>query len=150
MDRFLVKGALGALLGKREREVSGEGPAGLRGDEESSRKRPRAETPGNAGPLAGPSWRHIRAEGLSCDYTVLFGKAEADKIFQELEQGVEYFTGALARIQVPRCMETREGPSCERQLSLISLQHLLMRAGFLFLFCFVLFYWNSGLFIHSY
>jgi len=100
MDRFLVKGALGALLGKREREVSGEGPAGLRGDEESSRKRPRAETPGNAGPLAGPSWRHIRAEGLSCDYTVLFGKAEADKIFQELEQGVEYFTGALARIQV--------------------------------------------------
>lgn len=93
MDRFLVKGALGALLGKREREVSGEGPAGLRGDEESSRKRPRAETPGNAGPLAGPSWRHIRAEGLSCDYTVLFGKAEADKIFQELEQGVEYFTG---------------------------------------------------------
>lgn len=93
MDRFLVKGALGGLLGKREQEASREGAAGLRGDKESSRKRPRTDTPGNAGHLAGPSWRHIRAEGLSCDYTVLFGKAEADKILQELEQEVEYFTG---------------------------------------------------------
>lgn len=93
MDRFLVKGALGGLLGKREPEERREGPAGLRGDKESSRKRSRTETPTNAGHSAGPSWRHIRAEGLSCDYTVLFGKTEADKIFQELEQEVEYFTG---------------------------------------------------------
>ncbi|XP_008705853.1 DNA oxidative demethylase ALKBH2 [Ursus maritimus] len=100
MDRFLVKGALGGLLGKREQEASREGAAGLSGDKESSRKRPRTDTPGNAGHLAGPIWRHIRAEGLSCDYTVLFGKAEADKILQELEQEVEYFTGALARVQV--------------------------------------------------
>ncbi|XP_025842408.1 DNA oxidative demethylase ALKBH2 [Vulpes vulpes] len=99
MDRFLVTGALGSLVGKREGEANPEDPAGQRG-EESSRKRPRAETLPNAGPLASPTWRHIRAEGLSCDYTVLFGKAEADKIFQELEQGVEYFTGALARVQV--------------------------------------------------
>ncbi|GAB5579138.1 DNA oxidative demethylase ALKBH2 [Prionailurus viverrinus] len=100
MDRFLVKGALGDLFGKREREASGEGPAGLQADQEGGRKRPKAETPGNAGHQAGPSWQHIRAEGLSCDYTVLFGKAEADKIFQELEREVEYFTGALARVQV--------------------------------------------------
>lgn len=93
MDRFLVKGALGDPLGKRERESGGEGPAGLQGDQESGRKRLRAETPGNAGHLAGPGWQRIRAEGLSCDYTVLFGKAEADKIFQELEREVEYFTG---------------------------------------------------------
>ena len=92
MDRFLVPGALGSLVGKREGEANPEDPAGRRA-EESTRKRPRAETLGNAGPLASPTWRHIRAEGLSCDYTVLFGKAEADKIFQELEQGVEYFTG---------------------------------------------------------
>ncbi|XP_077622087.1 DNA oxidative demethylase ALKBH2 [Crocuta crocuta] len=100
MDRFLVKGALGDPLGKREREAGGEGPAGLQGDQESGRKRLRAEAPGNAGHPAGPGWQHIRAEGLSCDYTVLFGKAEADKIFQELEREVEYFTGALARVQV--------------------------------------------------
>lgn len=79
----------------KEQENSGEGPAELGGDEESSRKRPRRETPGtgNGTDLAGPSWRRIRAEGLDCDYTVLFGKAEADRIFQELEQEVEYFTG---------------------------------------------------------
>lgn len=100
MDRFLVTGALGSLVGKREGEANPEDPAGQRG-EESSRKRPRAETLPNAGPLASPTWRHIRAEGLSCDYTVLFGKAEADKIFQELEQGVEYFTG---KQRTARCM----------------------------------------------
>ncbi|KAK2504191.1 hypothetical protein MC885_016377 [Smutsia gigantea] len=102
MDRFLVKGAFGGLWRRTEQENSGEGPAELGGDEESSRKRPRRETPrdGNGTDLAGPSWQRIRAEGLDCDYTVLFGKAEADRIFQELEQEVEYFTGALARVQV--------------------------------------------------
>lgn len=93
MDRFLVKRALGGLVGKREQEQTGAGPAELGEDEESTRKRPRRETPGNGADLAGLSWRRIRAEGLDCDYTVLFGKAEADEIFRELEQEVEYFTG---------------------------------------------------------
>ncbi|KAF2986586.1 hypothetical protein EK904_009211 [Melospiza melodia maxima] len=35
--------------------------------------------------------------GLSCDYRILFGKAEADEIFQELEKEVEYFEGAADR-----------------------------------------------------
>ncbi|XP_009081496.1 PREDICTED: alpha-ketoglutarate-dependent dioxygenase alkB homolog 2-like, partial [Acanthisitta chloris] len=35
--------------------------------------------------------RQIRAEGLSCDYSILFGRAEADEIFQQLEREVEYF-----------------------------------------------------------
>ncbi|KAF6277597.1 alkB-like protein 2, alpha-ketoglutarate dependent dioxygenase [Rhinolophus ferrumequinum] len=100
MDRFLVKGALGGLLGKRQQEQTGGSPAELGENEESTRKRPRRETPTNGVDLAGPSWRHIRAEGLDCDYTVLFGKAEADEIFRDLEQEVEYFTGALARVQV--------------------------------------------------
>lgn len=105
MDRFLVPGALGSLVGKREGEANPEDPAGRRA-EESSRKRPRAETLGNAGPLASPTWRHIRAEGLSCDYTVLFGKAEADKIFQELEQGVEYFTGSWTELCIKMAVTT--------------------------------------------
>ncbi|XP_036076934.1 DNA oxidative demethylase ALKBH2 isoform X1 [Rousettus aegyptiacus] len=100
MDRFLVKGAVGGLLGKREQEQTGEGPAELGEYEESTRKRTRTETPRNGVDLVGPSWQHIRAEGLDCDYTVLFGKAEADQIFRELEQEVEYFTGALTRVQV--------------------------------------------------
>ncbi|PNJ82906.1 ALKBH2 isoform 5, partial [Pongo abelii] len=101
MDRFLVKGAQGGLLRKQEeQEPTAKEPAVLGGDKESTRKRPRREAPGNGGHSASPSWRHIRAEGLDCSYTVLFGKAEADEIFQELEKEVEYFTGALARVQV--------------------------------------------------
>ncbi|KAM5312202.1 DNA oxidative demethylase ALKBH2 isoform 1-T2 [Glossophaga mutica] len=100
MDRFLVKRVRGDLLGKREQEQAGEGPAGLGEEEESTGKRPRREPPGKGADLAGPSWRRIRSEGLDCDYTVLFGKAEADGIFRELEQEVEYFTGALAQVQV--------------------------------------------------
>lgn len=101
MDRFLRKEAQGSLLGKQEKqEQTTEKGATLGEDQGRTRKRPRRETPGNAIHLAGPSWRHIRAEGLDCDYTVLFGKAEADEIFQQLEEKVEYFTGALARVQV--------------------------------------------------
>ncbi|XP_024422603.1 DNA oxidative demethylase ALKBH2 [Desmodus rotundus] len=100
MDRFLVKRVQGDLLGKGEQEQAGEGPAGLGEDEESTRKRPKREPPGKGADLASPSWRHIRSEGLDCDYMVLFGKAEADEIFRELEQEVEYFTGALAQVQV--------------------------------------------------
>ncbi|XP_033076609.1 DNA oxidative demethylase ALKBH2 isoform X3 [Trachypithecus francoisi] len=94
MDRFLVKGVQGGLLRKREeQEPTGEEPAVSGGDKKSTRKRPRREAPGNGGRSASPSWRHIRAEGLDCSYTVLFAKAEADEIFQELEKEVEYFTG---------------------------------------------------------
>lgn len=72
MDKFLVRPDLGDFQG------GGEEPA---------------PTGGASGDLQSPGWRHLRAEGLSCDYTVLFGKSEADKIFRELEQEVEYFTG---------------------------------------------------------
>lgn len=75
MDKFLVRPDLRDLQG------GGEEPA---------------PTGGASGDLKSPDWRHLRAEGLSCDYTVLFGKAEADKIFRELEQEVEYFTDMLA------------------------------------------------------
>ncbi|XP_004691013.1 PREDICTED: alpha-ketoglutarate-dependent dioxygenase alkB homolog 2 [Condylura cristata] len=100
MDRFLVKRTIGGTLGKREQEQRAEGPAELAGNKEDSRKRPRREDPGNGVAWAPSSWRHIGAQGLDCDYTILFGKAEADEIFQELEKEVEYFTGALARVQV--------------------------------------------------
>ncbi|KAM9056248.1 DNA oxidative demethylase ALKBH2 isoform X2 [Balaenoptera acutorostrata] len=93
MDRFLVKGAVRGLMGKREQEQTGGGPAGLAEEEGTSGKKPRRAAPGSGVHSAGLSWRHIGAEGLDCDYTVLFGKAEADEIFQELEKEVEYFTG---------------------------------------------------------
>lgn len=87
MDRFLVKRNLGDLMGE------GEEPATQGADPGISRKKPRREAAGSASPMSSPSWRHIRSDGLSCDYTVLFGKAEADEIFRELEEEVDYFTG---------------------------------------------------------
>ncbi|XP_060238569.1 DNA oxidative demethylase ALKBH2 isoform X2 [Meriones unguiculatus] len=79
MDRFLVK------AGPGDPREGGEEPA---------------PTGGTSCRLPSPSWQRLRAEGLNCDYTVLFGRAEADEIFRELEQEVEYFTGALAKVQV--------------------------------------------------
>ncbi|XP_014444446.1 DNA oxidative demethylase ALKBH2 isoform X2 [Tupaia chinensis] len=93
MDRFVVKRAPGGHLRKGEEpEQKGEELAPLGGEDRMARKRPRKEGSGDGDHLAGPSWRHIQADGLNCDYTVLFGKAEADEIFQELEKEVEYFT----------------------------------------------------------
>ncbi|NXD31104.1 ALKB2 demethylase, partial [Spelaeornis formosus] len=73
MDRFVVK---------RPREQAAEGGG----------KRPRLEEAGAV--------REIRAEGLRCQYRILFGKAEADEIFQELEKEVEYFEAHLTKLRV--------------------------------------------------
>ncbi|XP_064322070.1 DNA oxidative demethylase ALKBH2 isoform X2 [Phalacrocorax carbo] len=77
MDRYVVKRPLG--------EAGGGGPKRLRADEAA---------PGQ------PPWQEIRAEGLSCDYRLLFGKAEADEIFQRLEEEVEYFEGKMTKLHV--------------------------------------------------
>ncbi|XP_041344347.1 DNA oxidative demethylase ALKBH2 isoform X1 [Pyrgilauda ruficollis] len=79
MDRFVVKL-----------------PRGQPGDGGGGGKRPRLE---KAGPERPPP-REIRAEGLSCDYRILFDKAEADEIFQELEKEVEYFEDDATKLQV--------------------------------------------------
>lgn len=72
MDRFLVRPDRGDIQGAAEEP---------------------APTGEASGDMQSPGWQHFRAEGLNCDYTVLFRKAEADQIFRELEQEVEYFTG---------------------------------------------------------
>ena len=38
-------------------------------------------------------WRKIEAEGLDCDYALLFTKEEADRLFKQLEEEVVYLTG---------------------------------------------------------
>ncbi|NXE96931.1 ALKB2 demethylase, partial [Menura novaehollandiae] len=65
-------------------------PRGQEGDGDGGGKRPRLEEPP----------REIRAEGLSCDYRILFGKAEADEIFQQLEKEVEYFEADLTKLHI--------------------------------------------------
>lgn len=76
MDRFVVK--------RSAEEPGGDG------------KKPRLEE--EAGGLPHPSQpsQEIRAQGLSLEYRLLFGRAEADAIFQQLEKEVEYFEGKAA------------------------------------------------------
>lgn len=38
-------------------------------------------------------WQKIEAQGLDCDYGLLFSKDEASRLFMQLEEEVEYFTG---------------------------------------------------------
>ncbi|XP_030357154.1 DNA oxidative demethylase ALKBH2 isoform X2 [Strigops habroptila] len=76
MDRFVVK---------RPPEEPGD-----------NGKRPRPEEPAPRQ----PRWQEIRAEGLSCDYRLLFGKAEADEILRQLEEQVEYFEGEITKLHV--------------------------------------------------
>ncbi|XP_061585984.1 DNA oxidative demethylase ALKBH2 [Cololabis saira] len=45
-------------------------------------------------------WQKIEAEGLDCDYALLFPKEEADNLFQLLEEEVVYSTGEEAKVQV--------------------------------------------------
>ncbi|NXD12621.1 ALKB2 demethylase, partial [Nothocercus nigrocapillus] len=72
MERFLLKRAEGAEPG-------------------NGGKRPRREAAGAELPLP---WREIRAEGLRCEYGLLFGAAEADGLLRELERDVEYDQGS--------------------------------------------------------
>ncbi|MBN3304242.1 ALKB2 demethylase, partial [Amia calva] len=45
-------------------------------------------------------WQKIEAEGLDLDYTVLFPRTQADRLFKQLEEEVEYFSGERAKVQV--------------------------------------------------
>lgn len=43
-------------------------------------------------------WQKIEAEGLDCDYALLFSKKEADHLFKQLEEEVVYATGTASYI----------------------------------------------------
>lgn len=47
-------------------------------------------------------WQKIEAEGLDCDYALLFSKEEADRLFSKLEEEVVYSTGTSVFV-VPWC-----------------------------------------------
>ncbi|XP_060106380.1 DNA oxidative demethylase ALKBH2 [Heteronotia binoei] len=102
MDKFLVRGALKLTPEKRKHQPEEEDTDCTKEKNGVEEKRPRLPV----APLAEPHqmqtspWREIRAEGLNCSYTVLFGKAKADGLFQELEKEVEYFEGDLTKLQV--------------------------------------------------
>lgn len=43
-------------------------------------------------------WQKIEAEGLDCDYALLFSKEEADHLFEQLEEEVVYSTGTTSNL----------------------------------------------------
>ncbi|XP_041854541.1 DNA oxidative demethylase ALKBH2 isoform X1 [Melanotaenia boesemani] len=43
-------------------------------------------------------WQKIEAEGLNCDYALLFSKEEADDLFKRLEEEVVYSAGAASTL----------------------------------------------------
>lgn len=45
-------------------------------------------------------WQKIEAEGLDCDYALLFMRKEADELFRQLEEEVVYSSGEEAKVQV--------------------------------------------------
>ncbi|XP_053337369.1 DNA oxidative demethylase ALKBH2 isoform X2 [Clarias gariepinus] len=45
-------------------------------------------------------WRKIEAQELDCDYGLLFSSDEANRLFMQLEEEVEYFTDDEAKVQV--------------------------------------------------
>ncbi|XP_061116635.1 DNA oxidative demethylase ALKBH2 [Conger conger] len=76
-------------------------------------------------------WQKIEAEGLDCDYAQLFGKDEADRLFKQLEEEVEYFTDERSQVRVygklhsvPRKQATYGDPGLRYSFSGV---HLLAR-----------------------
>lgn len=49
-------------------------------------------------------WQKIEAQGLDCDYSLLFSKEEANRLFMQLEEEVEYFTGTWLLKNVIFCI----------------------------------------------
>uniref|UniRef100_A0A8C2T459 DNA oxidative demethylase ALKBH2 n=1 Tax=Coturnix japonica TaxID=93934 RepID=A0A8C2T459_COTJA len=96
MDRFVVK--------RPAEDPGGDG------------KKPRLEDEEEAGGLSRPSVpsQEIRAQGLSLEYRLLFSRAEADAIYQQLEKEVEYFEGKGRMFgkwhQIPRKQVTYGDP----------------------------------------
>uniref|UniRef100_A0A8B9CWR4 DNA oxidative demethylase ALKBH2 n=1 Tax=Anser brachyrhynchus TaxID=132585 RepID=A0A8B9CWR4_9AVES len=73
---------------------------GVGGDRQSGTRRPRPEEEEAEGEDGGavpvpppPPCRQIRGQGLSCEYRLLFGPAEADGVLRRLERDVRYRPG---------------------------------------------------------
>ena len=45
-------------------------------------------------------WRKLTGENLNCDYVMLYTKDEADQLFKECSDILEYNTGHLAKVKV--------------------------------------------------
>ncbi|XP_070806828.1 DNA oxidative demethylase ALKBH2 [Pituophis catenifer annectens] len=99
MEKFLIPAVPGSTPEK------GLGPRATEEEEEERADSAQQGSPKEAAkqeisPLPGMPWKKIRAEGLICDYTILYGRAQADEIFQQLEKEVEYFEGEFTKLHI--------------------------------------------------
>ncbi|XP_063769328.1 DNA oxidative demethylase ALKBH2 [Pseudophryne corroboree] len=98
MDKFVIK--KNQVKSKRSHieECAGHSDVGVP-EESLTVKKSRCDV---AAPLLEQSyvWRRIRADNLSCDYTSLFNKTEANEILQQLEREIVYFSGDMSKVQV--------------------------------------------------
>ncbi|XP_075070289.1 DNA oxidative demethylase ALKBH2 [Mixophyes fleayi] len=95
MDKFVIKKNL--IKSKRSHVEECTGHSNIDSPEEDlTKKKSRND------PLLEQSyvWKRIRAANLSCDYTSLFNKTEADDLFLQLESEIIYFSGDLSKVQV--------------------------------------------------
>lgn len=98
MEKFLIPAVPGSTPEK------GPGPRATEEEEEGADSAQQGSLKEAAkqemSPLPGMPWKKIRAEGLICDYTTLYGRAQADEIFQQLEKEVEYFEGECSSLHL--------------------------------------------------
>jgi len=69
-------------------------------DEEPSNSTPKLEGDELSNITPELKWRKLTAENLNCDYVMLYTKHEADQLFQECSDILEYNTGHLAKVKV--------------------------------------------------
>nr|XP_033812720.1 DNA oxidative demethylase ALKBH2 isoform X2 [Geotrypetes seraphini]XP_033812721.1 DNA oxidative demethylase ALKBH2 isoform X2 [Geotrypetes seraphini] len=110
MDKFLVKIPSNCIAGKSRRENleemgQDEDDPIFTSEEKHTNKKFKSNTCIKGVILQAKrdknfTWKKISAEGLDCDYTLLFNKTEADKIFCDLEKEITYFSGDSTKVQV--------------------------------------------------
>ncbi|KAL2091772.1 hypothetical protein ACEWY4_011570 [Coilia grayii] len=107
MDKFVTRskrparGPGQAGLSKRTREGAVEGRQQAHREEQETNVAQGEDSSRLPEEFSQPiPWRKIEAEGLDCDYGLLFKTEEATELFNELEKEVEYFTGDQAKVQV--------------------------------------------------
>ncbi|XP_069475544.1 DNA oxidative demethylase ALKBH2 isoform X2 [Ambystoma mexicanum] len=101
MDTFVIKAAGSCTSGKRKREnLETKTEEGLMDTQLTCDDASRGLLSNEKATWPPYTWTKIKSQGLDCDYTSLFCKAEADDIFLELENKLTYFSDELSKVKV--------------------------------------------------
>lgn len=99
MDKFLTQTRKRSCVDRAEQQTEAEGKKLKQEDENEKEDVEPAEEDLTEFSQPVP-WKKIEAEGLDCDYALLFNTAEADSLYKQLEEEVVYLTGDKAKVQV--------------------------------------------------